>query len=338
MQALFVKGAFVFKLYTRRLWLLIVPTVLLIAACVQPAAPAAPATGGAEANAEKVMIKLAQNTWSASRLNVAIAKILLEKQLGYPVEVVDVDEQPQWASIATGDLHASLEVWPSGHADNVAEYIDAQKVVENGGPLGPVGKIGWFVPTYLLAEYPDLATWEGFTTPEAAALFATAETGDSGQFLAGDTGWVQYDADIIENLGLDFQVVTAGSEEALLSALDAAYSRQAPILFYFYKPHAAFTKYDLTEVALPAYSAECYAQADAGGIACAYPEDNLFKIFWSGLQAAAPEAYALLKNMTYDTDTQIALIAEVELNGKSVEETAQAWVDANEGVWSTWLP
>jgi glycine betaine/proline transport system substrate-binding protein len=229
-------------------------------------------------------------------------------------------------------------VWPSGHATNVTEYIDTQKVVENGGALGPIGKIGWYMPTYLLADNPDLATWEGFTKPETAQLFATAETGDKGQFLAGDPSWVQYDADIIENLGINFQVVTAGSEDALLSALDAAYSRQEPILFYFYKPHAIFAKYDLSEVELPPYSEECYAQKDSGGIDCDYPDDVLFKIFWSGLQEAAPDAYTFLKNMNYDTDTQIGMIADVELDGQSVEETARAWVDANESVWSTWLP
>ena len=309
----------------------LVAVVLLSAACVAPSTATEPA-------AEQVTIKLAENPWPASSLNVAIAKILLEEKLNYPVEVTTVDEQPQWAALASGDLHASLEVWPSGHVENVAEYIEKQKVVENGGPLGPIGKIGWFIPTYLLDEHPELATWEGFTTPEAAALFATAETGESGQFLAGDPGWVQYDADIISNLGLNFQVVTAGSEEALLSAVDAAYSREEPILFYFYKPHAIFAKYDLTEAALPTYSEECYAKQESGGIDCDYPQDVLFKIFWSELQTTAPDAYTLLKNMNYDTQTQIDMIAQVELEGKSVEETARAWVDANESVWSTWLP
>lgn len=323
-------------------WLLF---ALVLSACVAPVtAPqgetAAEATPAAEAAADtaKTTIKLAANPWSASQLNVAVAKILLEEQLSYPVEIVEIDENAQWSALATGDLHASLEVWPSGHAENVAEYIDNQKMVENGGPLGPVGKIGWYFPTYLLADHPELATWEGFTTPETAQLFATAETGDSGQFLAGDPSWVQYDADIIKNLGMDFQVVTAGSEEALISALDAAYSRQEPILFYFYKPHSIFAKYDLTEVQLPPYSEECYAKQETGGIDCDYPEDVLFKIFWSGLQEAAPDAYTFLKNMNYDTTTQISMIAAVDVDGKSVEEAARAWVDANESVWSAWLP
>lgn len=316
--------------------------VLSMAACAAPVAPPAttndaPADATAAAPAAAITLKLAANPWSASQLNVAVAKVLLEEQLGHTVEIVEIDENAQWPALASGDLHASLEVWPSGHAENVAEYIETQQAVEDGGPLGVIGKIGWYIPSYLLTEHPELATWEGFTTPEAAQLFATAETGESGQFLAGDPSWVQYDADIIENLGLNFQVVTAGSEDALLAALDGAYGREEPILFYFYKPHAIFAQYELTEVQLPPYSEECYAQAESGGIACDYPQDELFKIFWAGLKEAAPDAYNLLQKMSYDTQTQIELIANVEVEGQSIEEVAKAWVEANESVWRAWL-
>ena len=36
------------------------------------------------------------------------------------------------------------------------------------------------MPTFVVDEHPELATWEGFMDPELAGLFATAETGESG--------------------------------------------------------------------------------------------------------------------------------------------------------------
>lgn len=306
-------------------------TALLLAAC---------GSGGEETaeSSDKMTIVLVENAWSASELNVTVAKILLENELGYPVEIISLDENAQWAALASGDAHASLEVWPSGHAANVAEFIDEAGTVENGGLLGPVGRIGWYMPSYMLAQDPSLATWEGFTSPEAAALFATAETGSSGQFVGGDPSFVQYDGDIITNLGMPFEVVFAGSEEAILAQLDTAYSREEPVLFYFWTPHSIHAKYDLTRVELPAYSDDCYAGADSGGVDCDYPGDDLFKIFWSGLAEAAPDAHALLSNMNYSTEAQIDMIAAVEIEGQSMAEAAQAWVDANESVWRTWLP
>jgi glycine betaine/proline transport system substrate-binding protein len=312
---------------------------LVASACAAPAAPAAPSGETAPAaSGQNITIKLAENPWSASALNVAVAKILLEEELGYPVEVVTIGESAQWPALAAGDLHASLEVWPSGHAENVAEFIDKQGLVENGGELGVVGRIGWYIPTYLLVEHPELATWEGFQDPANATLFATAETGDKGQFLTGDPSWTQYEDDIIANLGLNFQIVTAGSEEAILAALDAAYSRQDPVLFYFWTPHSVHAKYDLTRVALPEYTEECYAAAESGGVACDYPADDLFKIFWGGLADAAPDAYALLQAMQYTTEDQIQMIAAVELEDQTPEEAARTWLEANEATWRTWLP
>ena len=314
------------KTYANK-WIL--PLMLLLVALLVGAC------GGQE---ESKAIKLAENPWSGSQVNVAVAKALLEDELGYTVEIVTIDENAQWPALAKGDLSASLEVWPSGHAENVAQYIDDQKVVENIGLLGPVGEIGWFMPAYMLNDHPELATWEGFTNPDNAKLFATAETGDKGQFLAGDPSWVQYDEDIINNLGLEMQVVTAGSEDAVVAALNAAYSREEPIVFYFWTPHSIHAQYDLVQVELPPYSDECYTKAESGGVDCAYPSDDLFKIASASLKDEAPDAYQFLKNFNYTTKDQIEMIAAVELDEKSPEEAAKAWIESHEDTWKAWLP
>ncbi len=119
---------------TWQVLILLLATAVLVGACVAPT-PAAPAPAGGEqtsasttdaGSADKPVIQLAENPWSASALNVAVARILLERELGYEVEVVTIGESAQWPAIANGDIDASLEVWPSGHAENVAEYIDNQ--------------------------------------------------------------------------------------------------------------------------------------------------------------------------------------------------------------------
>lgn len=326
---------------------LLLTMALLLAACGNqtPAAPPAvsdapPSEAGAGAPPETpgMTITLAENPWTGSSVNVYVAKILLEEQLGYTVELVTVDENIQWSALASGDLSATLEIWPSGHAENVQQYIVEQQLVEDLGQLGVIGKIGWYLPTYMVEQYPALATYEGFRDPELAALFSTAETGAAGQFLGGDPSWVQYDEEIIANLGLNLQVVQSGSEQAVMAALDAAYSRNAPLLFYFWTPHSVHAKYDLTEVELPPYTDACYAQVDTGGVACDYPEDLLFKAAWAGLQAQAPGAHAFLSNMRYSNEDQISMIAAVELEGLEPEDAARAWVEAHETTWRTWLP
>jgi glycine betaine/proline transport system substrate-binding protein len=319
------------QIATRRVRLRLVYVLMLLALALA-------ACGGTGASAPKIPIKLAENAWTGSSININVAKILLEEKLGYKVEIVTIDENAQWAALGNGDLSASLEVWPSGHAENVKKYIDEQKVVENVGELGVVGKISWYVPTYVVEQHPELASIDGFKKPEDAALFKTAETGDQGQFLAGDPSWVQYDEDIIKNLGLGLKVVRAGSEQAVLAAVDSAYSRKEPILFYFWTPHSIHAKYKLTAVKLPEYSEACYAKAQEGGVACDYPPDTLFKIAWSGLKDKAPDAYQFLKNMKYSNDDQIAMIAAVDTDKKTAEQAARDWINGHESVWKAWLP
>lgn len=316
-----------------RLWWTFTSALAVLAILLAGCAPAATPSPTA---APKIPIKLAANPWDGSKVNVLVAQAILEKELGYSVEIVDIDENGQFPALATGDLSATLEIWPSGHAKDYDEYIKTGKL-EDLGPLGVVGKISWYIPTYLLTDHPELATWEGFKDAANAGLFKTAETGEAGQFLGGDPSFVQYDEHIIRNLGLNLQMVYAGSEQAILAALDAAYARQAPILFYFWTPHAIHAKYDLTAVKLPEYSEACYAKAP-DGVDCDYPPDILYKAAWAGLKEAAPDAYQFLKNMNYTTQDQITMLADISDNGKSPEEAAQAWVDANKAVWEKWLP
>jgi glycine betaine/proline transport system substrate-binding protein len=281
-------------------------------------------------------ITLIENPWPASELNAAVAKIIIEQEFGNPVEIVALDENASWDALAGGEADANLEVWPSGHSERIAEYIDNLGTVENGGDLGPLGVIGWYVPNYVIEEHPELASWEGYQDPANAALFATAETGDNGRFVAADPSWVQYDEAIISNLELPFQVVWTGSEEALLAEVSSAYSRQEPVLFYFYTPHAIFQRFDLTQVQLPEYSDECYA--DPAEIDCEYPPDQLFKAISAQLADKDETVYQFLYNFNYgSSDPQIMMLALLD-EGLSVEEAAQQWIDENESVWQAWLP
>ena len=120
---------------------------------------------------EITTIELVANPWTGSAANVHVAKQLLE-QIGYTVSVTDLDENAQWPSINTGELHASLEVWPSGHAENRADFIDNPNGnVSDAGLLGPIGQIGWYLPAYMIEQNPALASAEGFGDPALAELF-----------------------------------------------------------------------------------------------------------------------------------------------------------------------
>lgn len=281
-------------------------------------------------------ITLAVNAWVGAAANAHVAKVLLENELGYTVELVEIDEFEQFPALATGDIDATLEIWPSGHGQDYEDYIASDGGVVDGGPLGVIGQIGWWIPSYLVEENPDLSTWEGLRGNES--MFATTETGDSGQLLDGDPSFVTFDQAIADNLGLDLQVVYAGSEAAQLSALDAAYANEEPFLFYFWIPHWAQSKYDLTMVELPEVTDQCTTDAvdDPDAYACAYPEDVLYKAFNADLETRAPAAFELLSAMQYTNDDQNGIGLEIS-NDVDGDAAAQTWIDANPDTWQPWV-
>jgi glycine betaine/proline transport system substrate-binding protein len=292
--------------------------------------------GGTVPDNSDVTVTIAVNAWVGSAANANVAKILLEDKLGYTVELTEIDEYAQFPPLSTGDLDATLEVWPSGHAPDIKKYITAENGVVDGGLNGVDGQIGWWIPTYLLDQYPELATWEGFKGNED--LFKTAESGDAGQLLDGDPSFVTFDQPIADNLGLNLKVVYAGSEAAELEALDAAYQNQEPILMYFWTPHWAQEKYDLTNVELPPVTPDCEKAAadNPDDYACAYPPDPLFKAFNDGLEAKAPAAFALLSAFSYTNDDQNGIGLDIS-DGMDPADAAQKWIDAHSDVWQSWV-
>ncbi|MGI9051418.1 MAG: ABC transporter substrate-binding protein [Ilumatobacteraceae bacterium] len=313
------------------------------------ATTAAPATSGAgevtttagadDSPATGEGISLAVNPWTGSAVNANLAKIVLESQLGTAVELVDIDENATWPGLDTGDIDAVLEVWPSGHAEDYATYVEDKATVVDIGRLGPTAKIGWYLPTFVVEEHPGLATWEGFTDPELAALFATAESGDLGQFTMGDPSYVSYDEQIIANLDLPLKFVVAGSEAALITTIRQAIDDEQPVLLNFWQPHWLQSEVDLTEVELPEVTDECLASAEAGDGAydCDYPVDEVYKAASVGLEEKNAVAFEFLSNFKLTTEQQNEIAATIDGEGMTPADAAQQWIDANPDAVAGWI-
>lgn len=318
----------------------------LLAACggddgaaTTTAAPETTADSGGGGGDAGAGIVLAANPWTGSAVNAYVAKVALEAA-GTPVEILDIDENSTWVGLDDGSIDAVLEVWPSGHAADYETYITGKGTVVDLGPLGPEAKIGWYVPAFVIEENPSLATWEGFQDTELAKLFATDESGaDLGQFLMGDPSYVTFDEQIIANLGLPLKYVVAGSESALVTAIQKAVDEKTPLLLQFWQPHWLHSKVELTEVKLPEVTEACTASAAAGdgGYACDYPVDKLYKAASSKLQEKNQMAFDFLTRFQLTTEQQNEIAAMVDADGMTPLDAATKWVEANPDVVKGWM-
>jgi glycine betaine/proline transport system substrate-binding protein len=276
-------------------------------------------------------VTLSVQSWVGAQANVAVAQYLLEHQLGYRVDTVQVDEVPAWDALSQGRVDAILEDW--GHPDQEKRYVDDKHTIARAGGLGVTGHIGWFVPTYLAKQHPDITDWRNLN--KYASLFKTAESGGKGQLMDGSPSYVTNDKALVNNLKLDYQVVFAGSEAAQITQIKQFAKEKKPFLTYWYAPQWLFKKVPMTEVKLPPYKEGC--DADAAKVACAYPHTPLQKYLNAGFAHRGGKAAAFLKKFRWTTEDQnevSLMIAEQKL---TPEQAAKKWVDGHASTWKAWL-
>ncbi len=288
--------------------------------------------GGASAKAGNCgTFNLAVNPWVGYEADAAVVAYVAQKDLGCTVTKKDLKEEVSWQGFGTGEVDAILENW--GHDDLKKKYIDEQKTAVDAGQTGNEGVIGWYVPPWMATKYPDITDWNNLN--KYASMFKTSESGGKGQLLDGDPSFVTNDEALVKNLKLDYKVVYAGSETALIQAFRQAEAKKTPLLGYFYEPQWFLSEVKLVQVKLPAYTAGC--DADAAKVACDYPKYELDKIVSKKFADANGPAYKLVKTFNWTNDDQNAVAKYIAEDKMTPEDAAKKWVEANPDKVKAWL-
>jgi glycine betaine/proline transport system substrate-binding protein len=290
------------------------------------------APAGAAVPESKDPIKIALFDWTSVNINAKILGGILEK-LGYKVEYPTADYLSSLTTgLTNGDLTVGMEFWDTT-AGEAMKASDATHQTERLGALGPKAKEEWWYPLYMKEKCPGLPNWEALKNPDCAKAFSTADTAPKGRYLGGPVTWEGYDDERVKALGLPFEVVHAGTDAAMFAELDSAYQRKAPIMLWIYSPHWATAKYQGEWVQFPEYTPDCYAKKL---YTCGKPHGEIWKYSWAGMKDKWPEAYKVAKNYTIATDQLNKMSGEVDLDGKSIDDVANAWIDANKSTWEAW--
>ncbi|MFI8893940.1 ABC transporter substrate-binding protein [Streptomyces paradoxus] len=274
---------------------------------------------------------LAINPWVGYEANAAVLAYVAEHDLGCKVEQKDLKEEIAWQGFGTGEVDAVVENW--GHDDLKKKYITDQKTAVDAGPTGNKGLIGWYVPPWLAKAHPDITDWKNLD--KYASKFKTSESGGKGQLLDGDPSFVTNDEALVKNLKLDFKVVYAGSETALIQAYRNAEKNKEWVIGYFYEPQWFMSEVPLKKVSLPEYKEGC--DADAEKVACDYPVYELDKIVSAKFAKSGSPAYDLVKNFSWTNEDQNTVAKYIAVDKMAPEAAAKKWVEANRGKVDAWI-
>ncbi|HAG06865.1 MAG: Glycine betaine ABC transporter substrate-binding protein [Clostridia bacterium 62_21] len=276
--------------------------LVLVAVLVLGLLAAGTGCGGGAAEKE---VTIAMTPWSTTIPTTNIAKILLEEELGYKVNVQNADAGVTYSGLASGDIDIFLDSWlPHMHADYMKKY---GKNIEDIGTVYTEGVLGWVAPTYVepdsiaeLNDYKDKFDSNGNGKGEIIGIEPGA-------------GMMRTSKKIIDAYGLDFELVES-SEWAMMAEVDKAVKENRWIVFLGWSPHWMFAKYDLKYL------------EDPKGF---WAGDEVHVLVTKGLEKRAPEVVSFLKKFKVSIDDMNKMIYDIEVEKKDPVAVARAWIDAH---------
>jgi len=289
---------------------------------------------GAATSADCGELNMAINPWVGYEADAHVVGYVAKTRLGCTVNYKDLDEQVSWKGFGKGEVDVVIENW--GHPELQKKYMvdkggDGSAV--DFGSTGNQGVIGWYVPPWMAEEYPDITDWKNLN--KYADLFKTTESGSQGTLFDGDPGFVTNDEALVENLNLNYKVVYAGSETALIEAFREAEKNKKPMLGYFYEPQWFLSEIQLVKVNLPAYTDGC--DADAAEVACDYPPYDLDKVVSKEFAESGSPAVDLVKNFSWTNEDQNLVAKYIAEDQMDPEDAAKKWVEDNPDTVDAWL-
>lgn len=279
------------------------------------------------------------HNWSSQIVMSNVMGKIFEAE-GNAVEYVTTDSQAVYESIRLGDVTLEMEVWEGAFGASFRAAVE-KGGIEDVATHAAITREDWWYPMWTKEACPGLPDWQALNA--CSALFVTPETGTKGRFLGGPVDWLKHDSEKVEALGMNFQVVNAGSAAAIWAELAAAEKDKTPIVVFNFTPNFAEAVWAGEFVEFPKWEDGCDKDPALGPVPdklydCGNPADGYLKIAaWDGMKDKWPNAYATLQKVSF-TNAQIAEMSKfVDIDEMEPEDAAQAWLDANEAVWKPWI-
>ncbi len=195
------------------------------------------------ASQDKRPVKFGVVAWSEALAEGELIKYIMEKKIGYPIEITNPDIGVAYTAVANGDLDLFIESWlPLTHE---AYWDKVSSKVCDFGLIYEDASLGWAVPTYIPES--EVKSVTDFGKPEIREKF-------DGKIIGIDpgSGLMQHSSLMMKEYPelKDWKLVE-GSDYAMVAALKRAIQRKDWIVVTLWKPHFAFSRYDIRYIAEP---------------------------------------------------------------------------------------
>ena len=310
------------------------------------------------AEREKREIVFGGLDWTSALVQNGVARYIVEHGYGYPTSQIEGSTLPLFQGLRKGDVDLTMEIWLPNQATAWNEAVKAGEVLPVGKSLEDNWQSSFLIPKYMQEANPELDSVEDLKEDKFKDLFE--QEGGKVLLLGCIAGWgcrTMQDGDDsgpgqIVGMGLEDHVVLQdpGTSGALAAAIEAAFAKEEPLLFYYWGPTALALKLEtemggLVDLEQPDPST-CADNSPIHG--CSFPPAEVMIAMNMELVDDAPELIAFFKNWDWSAVNQLAAENWHSANsealadkGASSEEvftaTGVAYLKNNEG-WKSWVP
>lgn len=245
--------------------------------------------------------------WDDSVATSNVAAEVIEKRLGYPVQLVPVAAGIMWQGVARGDLDATLSAWLP--VTQGAYWDQFKTKVSDLGTNFPDARIGLIVPA---------------DVPEKSIAGLDSHKADFGGRIVGidaGAGVMKKTDDAIKAYNLDYQLMPS-SGSAMTAELARSMHSNKPVIVTGWAPHWMFAKWKLKFLDDPK---KVYGDAEH--------VDNVIN---PGLETKAAPVVAFLKKFQWKPGEIDSVMLATE-NGAKPAAAADAWIAAHGDRVDSWV-
>ena len=293
-------------------------------------------------------VTIADMNWNSASVIANIDRFILEHGFNCDAELIPGDTMPTATSmIEKGQPDIAPELWTNSVKEAIEKGVEEGRLAYAGEALLEGGEEGFWVPEYLVKQYPELTTIEG--VKKHAKLFKHPEDPNVSAFYGCPAGWgCQISGgNLFTALGLEdagFELVDSGSGAGLSGSIAKAYEREEGWFGYYWAPTAILGKYKMVKVDFGSGVDQeeflnCTTQIDcANPKATMFPKSPVSTVVATTFSSKNPEVMEYLSKRGFMNGDMNTLLAWMEDEQANSEEAMYHFLENHPEIWKTWVP
>ena len=293
--------------------------------------------------------------WDSALVQNGIARYIVEHGYGHETSQIEGATVPLFQGLRKGDIDITMEIWLPNQNVVWNEAVKAGEVIPVGKSLEDNWQSTFLIPAYVQAANPDLDSVEDLKEEQYKSLFAEADSGGKAVLYGCIAGWacrgVQEGTDAgvgqIAAYGLEhhLELRDPGDSGLLAAAIEGAFKKEEPILFYYWGPTKLMLDLEYPEKVIDLEQPDPSTCANNDPVhGCAFPPAEVMIAMNTGLVEDAPYLIKFFNNWDWSAGNQLAADGWYGANSENYDTAEEAfeatavWYLSNNDAWKSWLP